>query len=105
MPTITPEPESRLAQLVAQYDLSLAERDKAKEAHDAIVAGIKSELANAAPGESSVDVASPELTQPLRLIAVESWRVDSKLLKDREPETYVRYAKQSTSWTLKRVTS
>jgi hypothetical protein len=94
------DPESRLAQLAAQYDLAKAEADKANEAFEAIKAAIKVELASAAPGESDVRFASPDLAAPLQLRAIESWRVDAKKLKAEQPETYVRYASKSTSWRL-----
>lgn len=103
VPTIIPEPESRLAQLVGQYDMAKAESEKAAEALKAITDGIKYELTAAAPGETSIEVASPDLAQPLRVVAVTKWLVDGPKLKATDPETYVRYAKQSTSWTLKRV--
>jgi hypothetical protein len=99
----TPDPDGRLAQLLAHYDLAKAERDKAAEAFDAIADGIKAELAQAAPGMESVTVTSPDLAAPLRLQAVTAWRVDAKKLKAEAVETYVRYATQSTSWRLSAV--
>lgn len=101
----TETPDTRLAQLAAQYDLAKAEAAKAAEALKAITDGIKAELANAAPGETDVRLESPELEKPLRLSAVTSWRVDATKLKAEAPETYVRYAKQSTAWRLDAVKS
>lgn len=99
-------PESRLEALLAQYDLAKAEAEKAAESLKAITDGIKAELAAAAPeGETDIRVDSPDLAQPLRLSAVTSWRVDATKLKAEAPETYVRYAKQSTAWRLERVKS
>ena len=95
---------TRLEALLAQYDLAKAEADKATETLKAITDGIKAELAAAAPdGETDIRVNSPDLTRPLRLQAITSWRVDAAKLKAEAPETYVRYAKQSTSWRLERV--
>jgi hypothetical protein len=104
--TVTPEPDSRLEQLAAQYDLAKAEADKASATLKAITDAIKLELTGAAPeGARSIDLASDHLTVPLRLNYVESWRVDAKKLKVEQPETYVRYATRSGSWRLAAVTS
>jgi len=100
---VLPEDDTRLAQLLAQYDLAKAERDKAAEAFEAISAAIKAELVNAAPGAHDIRVEHPELARPLRLFAVESWRIDAKKLKAESPETYVRFAKKSTAWQLRAV--
>jgi hypothetical protein len=100
---VTPDADTRLAQLVAQYDLAKAEAAKADEALKAITDAIKLELINAAPGHDDIRLESPELVKPLRLFAVTSWRVDAKKLKAEAPETYVRYAKQSTAWQLRAV--
>jgi predicted phage-related endonuclease len=103
--TIEAQPDTRLEQLLAQYDLAKAEADKAAEALKAITDGIKSELANAAPGAESVIATSPDLAAPLRMTAVTSWRIDTKKMKAEAPATYVRYARQSTSWRLAAVSS
>jgi hypothetical protein len=103
MSAVTPEPGSRLEQLAAQYDMAKAEAEKAATDLKAITDAIKLELVNAAPGETSIDLVSDDLVKPLRLVAVTSWRVDATKLKKEAPETYVRYAKQSTSWTLRAV--
>lgn len=99
-----PEPNSRLEQLLAQYDVAKAESAKAGEALKAITDGIKAELAAIAPeGETDVRVDSPDLAAPLRLTARTSWRVDAKKLKAEAPETYVRFAVQSTAWELRAI--
>jgi hypothetical protein len=100
-PVVQAQPGTRLEQLAAQYDLAKAEADKAGETLKAVVDAIKLELTLAAPNETTVDLYSPDLARPLRLIAVDSWRVDAKKLKTEAPETYVRYAKRSTSWQLR----
>lgn len=100
---VTPDADTRLAQLVAQYDLAKAEAAKADEALKAITDGIKAELINAAPGREDIRLESPELVKPLRLFAVSSWRIDARKLKAEAPEVYVRYAKQSTAWQLRAV--
>lgn len=102
---IIPDTDTRLAQLVAQYDLAKAEADKAAETLKAITDAIKTELVQAAPGEHDIRLESDDLARPLRLLAIESWRVDAKRLKEESPETYVRFAKKSTSWQLRSVAS
>lgn len=102
---VTPDQDSRLAQLTAQYDLAKAEAKKAEETLKAITDAIKLELTQAAPGASDIRLESDQLAQPLRLLAIESWRVDSARLKSEAPETYVRYAKKSVAWQLRAVTS
>lgn len=103
---ITPEPDTRLDQLLAQYDLAKAEEKKAAEAVKAITDGIKAELAKAAPeGETDIRVDSPALAQPLQLRATESWRLDSTRMKKEDPYLYASYAKPSLSWTLAKVAS
>lgn len=101
---IEPAPESRLDMLLAQYDLAHAEKAKAEETLKAITDGIKHELATAAPSNPDVRVDSPHLARPLRMTAVTSFRIDTARLKKEQPETYVRYGKESTAWVLKQVT-
>jgi hypothetical protein len=106
MTVVTPNTDSRLAQLAAQYDMAKAEKTKAEESLKAITDAIKLELSQLMqPGETAIDLVSDELVAPLRLVAVESWRVDATKLKAEAPETYVRYAKKSTAWTLRAVSA
>lgn len=102
---ITPQPETRLEALTAQYDLAKAEVDKAGEALKAITDGIKHELRTAAPGETSILLTSDLLARPLLLAQIESWRVDAKKLKAEDPLTYVRFATKSFSWSMRPVSS
>lgn len=101
VPVVRPEPDSRLEQLCAQYDLAKAEADKATEALKAITDGIKFELSQAMDqGQTKVDLESPDLARPFRFEAVESWRVDATKLKREQPVIYVQFAKKTTSWRL-----
>lgn len=97
---LTPTPESRLEQLVAQYDLAYAESKKAETALKSITDGIKSELAKAAPDAQVIDLTSDQLRRPLRMQAVTSWRLNTEDFKRDHPLLYVTYAKQSTAWKL-----
>lgn len=92
---------ARLAQLHAAYADAKAANDAAAEQLKAITDAIKLELTQAAPeGYTRIGLDGPD-GPPLRLTYAESWRVDSRKLKAEDPETYVRYAKKSGSWTLK----
>lgn len=91
----------RLAQLHASYDEAQANYDAASSHLDAIKTGIKAELAQLAPEGSTKIALNGTDGPPLTLTYAESWRVDSRKLKTEDPETYVRFAKKSGSWTLK----
>lgn len=104
MPAITPQPDSRLEQLVAQYDDAKDAADAAAERLKTLTDGIKAETTAAAPGVDKITIESPDLRKPLNLSFVESWRVDAKRMKTEDPLTYVRWAKKSAgSWKLERV--
>lgn len=98
--SVTPPADSRLEQLVAQYDMAYAESKKAEQALKAITDGIKSELAKLAPEAQVIDLASDQLRRPLRLQAVKSWRLNTEDFKRDYPLLYVTYAKQSVAWKL-----
>lgn len=99
---VEPPAESRLAQLHSAYEGAKAQADAAAAALKAITDAIKLELSQAAPEVARVDLRTPG-APPLRLTYSESWRVDARKLKADDPETYVRYAKKSGSWTLRAV--
>lgn len=98
---VQPDAGSRLEQLHAAYESAKAEADGAAERLKAITDGIKLELAKAAPEQPFVELVGPAGVV-LQLTWSESWRVDSRKLKAEDPETYVRYAKKSGSWSLRR---
>lgn len=99
-PVVNPEPESRLDQLAARYAVMKPQLDELTAQVKAVTDGIKAELTTAHPGSTEVLLTSPHLAQPLQLQAVTSWRIDSPGLKKADPQTYVRWAKKSTSWRL-----
>ena len=91
----------KLAQLHAAYDEAAAEYAAASSKLEAIKAGIKTELMTQAPeGTTKVALTGP-YGPPLAMTYAESWRVDSRRLKREEPETYVRFATKSGSWSLR----
>lgn len=97
---VAPEGDSRLEQLAAQYDELKAAADEAAKAFDAVKDGIKAELSQLAPGESDVVLTSALLDAPLRMSQRVSWGLNTKALKAEQPELYVKYATQRTSWRL-----
>lgn len=100
VPTITPEPDSRLDQLAAEYAAlePLATEYAARLA--AIKNGIKAELATAAPEQQKILLRSSHLAAPLKLEARTSARLDTKALKRELPGVYAHYATASTTWYL-----
>lgn len=99
-PVVNPEPNSRLDQLAAEYALLKPQLEELTELVKGLTDGIKRELSTAHPTATDILLTSPHLRAPLQLQAVTSWRLDSKTLKTDQPETWVRYAKQSTAWRL-----
>ena len=102
--TITPEPGSRLVQLQALYLSTKAAADEATAQHKAVTDAIKAELAGSARDGATAITLPPHGDAPaLSLTYTETWRFDSKSFKAADPDTYVRYAKKSGSWTLRQV--
>jgi hypothetical protein len=101
--TVEAKPDTRLAQLSAQYDLAKAEVDKATETLKAITDGIKAELVKSAPGASDVRLRAEGLERPLRLLEVTARRVNSQRLKAEQPAIWATYSDESTSFRLERV--
>ncbi len=98
-------PGSRLEQLYAQYDeLERAAKD-AETRFETVKDAIKAELGQAAPDATAISADCATVGLTLELTYGESWRLDSKRLKAEDPGTYVKYAKASGSWTLKRARS
>lgn len=102
---VRPEPESRLAHLAARYDDLKARADTAKADLEELTTAIKSEMAAAAGHAAGPTVVldTPDLQRPLRLTAIEKWRIDAKRLRIDDPATYVRWAVKSTELKLERV--
>jgi hypothetical protein len=96
------ESGTRLEQLYSQYAALQAAADEATKRFDALKDAIKRELSQAAPEALAIsgDCASVGLT--LELSFVESWRLDAKAMKEKDPGLYVTYAKKTGAWVLKR---
>jgi hypothetical protein len=81
---LSPQPGSRLADLLAVYDEARQTAEAAAERLKVIVDAIKAESAAAAPGATSIALDGPT---PLQLQARTRWQLDTKALKAAEPET------------------
>ena len=102
-PVVRPEPDTRLDQLAAEYAALKPLADEYAARLKTITDGIKSELAQLHPGETEILLVGSTTPTPLRMLAVTQWRLDTKRLKSEQPNIYVRFAKQSTSWQLRQV--
>lgn len=100
---VEPTPDTRLAQLADAYTSAKAAADEADAHLKTITDAIKIELITAAPGSNRIDLKSPSLAAPLRMQSRTSWKLDTARLKAEDPETYVRYARQSSYWELRAV--
>ena len=100
---VQPDTGSRLEDLHARYAQLKATADAANEQLKAVTDAIKRELTDAAPGQPKIELNGPA-GPALRLTYSETWRFDSRSFKANDPETYVRYAKKTGSWTLKAAT-
>lgn len=99
---VTAEPDSRLDQLIAARAMLKPQADELAARLKALNDAIKLELIEAAPDSTAIEVRGTS-GPALRLVHSTSWRLDSTRLKAVDPVTWVRYAKQSGSWTLKAV--
>jgi hypothetical protein len=90
----------RLAHFHALFAEAKATADAATERLDDIKAGIKAELMALAPEQQKIALSGPD-GPTLTLSHSQTARFDSTKFKRDDPETYVRYAKFSDSWTLK----
>lgn len=93
-------PGSRLEALLASYEVLKAAAEEAAGQFRAVTDAIKAEAA-AGTGATSIAISGAPGLPRLRMTWRESWRLDSKLLKETDPATYARYAVKSGSWELR----
>lgn len=98
---MTPEPGSRLEDLLVTYAHLKPQVDELAARLKGITDAIKAELTAALPGAQQIDVTHEALPVPLRLSYVESWRLDAKRLKTEAPAVYVAYAVKGGRWELR----
>lgn len=100
--TYQPEQDSRLDQLLGEYERLWPEVTQKTKQLEGLKTSIKAELSRLFPGRE-VTVTSPSLTQPLRLYPKETRRVDLDQLKELFPRVRQRCLKITTSWNLERL--
>lgn len=103
---VVPEPGSRLDQLCAELGSLEPEAERMVERLETLKNAIKGELARLLPeGDTAAKaiLRSPYLPEPRQLAASTRWIFDAKKCKAENPLIYATYAKQSTSWALRKV--
>lgn len=98
---ITAGADSRLEQLLVEYQEAKPAADAATERLKTITDAIKAEaIALALVDTTRITLTSAVLPQPLLLRWVPRWELDTKRMKTEAPELYVAYARQRGSWRL-----
>jgi len=103
-PVVRPRPETRFEQLCAEYDRLKPLVVQYTAELKAVTDALKIEMISEQPHADRILLHSQFLATPLQLLHTTAWRLDSKQLKRDLPETWVRYATQSSSWRLEAVT-
>lgn len=110
MAHVHPQPDSKLGRLCSAYKLAKPRADEAKRALEQITDAIKVALTEVASEDPAyqqgepVVLAADVLDAPLRMSYVKSWYLDTKALKEQDPYTYVKWAKERGVWKLAQVT-
>ncbi|TDP97671.1 hypothetical protein [Labedaea rhizosphaerae] len=105
-PTVRPEPNTKLGQLLALHDQLKAAAKHAENMFEACKAAIKAEATAAAPGARAVVVDSPDLAEPLRVFYSPRKRCNTKKMAAERPDVfavYQAYQEETPSWTVKAV--
>jgi len=97
-PLVTAEPDTELAQLVAEFDRLDAEVKERSAELDSVKARLKVALQELKPGEAEVLLTAPGLAKPLRMWFQEKYVLESARMKREAPEIWVRWAKKSGIW-------
>jgi hypothetical protein len=99
---ITPAPGSVLEDLLSAEHAAEAAANESAERLKALRDRIKAELTQAHPGAVKFDIAGTSHRPAKQLNWVNTVRLDTKRLKDEQPETYVEYAEFGGKWVLSR---
>lgn len=104
---IRAEPDTRLASLAAQYADLKQRADDLNAQLETCKTALKVEMqnANTDPDATDIFLHAPGVERALWLQAKTSWRLDTAGLKAAHPEVYVRFAQQSSTWSLSQVRS
>lgn len=97
--TFQPEQNSRLDQLLGEYERLWPEATQKTKQLEGLKTSIKAELSRRFPGRE-VRVTSPSLTQPLRLYPQDKVKVDRELIQKTYPGVWARCTSVATSWIL-----
>lgn len=92
--------ESALEGLLAMLEPAQAEAAEAKQRFDSLKDQIKSEVSGQAPGRERIIIRSRFLSRDWVMRSQESWLIDSKMLKAKEPLKWVEYAYKRVAWYL-----
>ena len=98
---ITPVPGSLLDELLSQQHAARAAADEAAGRVKALTDRIKAELTLAHPGVAGFEIAGTPHRPPLTMSWVQTIRLDTRAMKEQEPETYVRFALFGGRWELR----
>ena len=98
-PVLNYDGGSELEQLHAEYVEAKAAAKAADDRAKAVTSRLKTVLTEAFPEDRAMALEGPG-GPPLELVYGTKWLFDSKRFKADDPDTYVRYAYQSGTWTL-----
>jgi len=98
---VTPVPGSLLDDLLGQEDAAEAAAREAADRLRSLRDRIKAELTQAHPGVAKFDIAGTPHRPAKSMTWVDTVRLDTRAMKEREPETYVRYAVFGGRWELR----
>ena len=97
--TFQPEQDSRLDQLLGEYERLWPEVTQKTKQLEGLKTSIKAELSRLFPGQE-VTVTSPSLKQPLRYYPQDKVKVDREELQKTYPGVWARCTSVATSWIL-----
>lgn len=87
-----------LEALYAEYARIKPQFDELEERFKAVKDAIKVKLTMTYPGKSRIDVEHPALPTPMKLAWIPRWNLNTKAMKEKDPELYVRYAEKGGRW-------
>lgn len=94
------EPNSQLEAWISLLESAQAEAKEANDRFNGLKDQIKSAVSEMAPGRERIIIKSPYLSKPWVMRSQQSWNLDSKMLKAKEPLIWVKYAAKRITWFL-----
>jgi hypothetical protein len=98
---ITPVPGSVLDELLSQHHAARAAAEEAAGRLKSLTDRIKAELTMAHPGTGGFEIAGTPHRPALTMSWVQTVRLDTRAMKEQEPQTYVRFALFGGRWELR----